>query len=118
LSEVRMTSDITLVFWRCLVRSLLIFGHHLGFLVMPCPKFAHLRTSPYFFGTALSEVRSSSGIIGGFLGFGIGPDSLVCNLIFAAKTKRLLRISSDSLLVFYLHISNGFPAKSLRLIRL
>jgi len=60
LSEVRSSLDRTFVYWLSCVRSSLIFRYDLGFLALRCPKFAHLRTGPRFFGSPLSEVRSSS----------------------------------------------------------
>ncbi|MBM7653833.1 hypothetical protein [Neobacillus cucumis] len=60
LSDVHSTSDTASSFWYCLVRTLLDFGHHLIFWVLPCPMFNRLRTPLHLFGIAVSDVYSTS----------------------------------------------------------
>jgi hypothetical protein len=60
LSEVLTSSDTTLLFWLCSVRSPRVFRHNLALFALPCPKSTRLQTQPCFFGSALSEVHSSS----------------------------------------------------------
>ncbi len=54
------------LFGLTLVRSPDNFGHNLGFLALPCPKFTQLRTQSRLFGFPLSEVLTTSDTISAF----------------------------------------------------
>jgi len=57
LSDVGSTSDTTSLFWLCLVRCWLNFGHYLALLALPCPMLARLQTRSCLFSFPLSNVE-------------------------------------------------------------